>query len=97
VKLRNKAMQATDAADVTWRRDFIEPPCFLGAQAEIRERPGTTRRSSLCECGPRRIPQNREGFDSYESALKFGEQLGSIFTFEKERCGETLRDTECSG
>jgi len=41
--------------------------------------------------------RTEKGFDSYESALKFGEQLGSIFTFEKERCGETLRDTECSG
>jgi len=40
---------------------------------------------------------DREGFDSHESALKFEEQLGTIFTFEKERCGETLHDTDCSG
>jgi hypothetical protein len=37
---------------------------------------------------------DREGFNSHESALKFEEQLGTIFVFEKERCGETLRDTE---
>jgi hypothetical protein len=40
---------------------------------------------------------DRDCFDSYEPALKFEEQLDTIFTFEKERCGETLRDADCSG
>jgi len=35
---------------------------------------------------------DREGFDSHESALKFEEQLGTIFTFEKR----TLTGKRCA-
>jgi hypothetical protein len=38
--------------------------------------------------------QTENGFDSHESTLNSKEQLGQIFTFEKERCGETLRDAD---
>src|ERR1700687_104933 len=69
--LRNKAMPATNAADVAWRRDFIEPPCLFGVQSEVCELQEPHPRSS-CECGSRGILQTEKALihTSLRSSLK---------------------------
>ena len=84
-------MQQTSAADVARRRDFIEPPCLSANKPDPRCRKLTNDRS-VCWREPRSLSQT--DYALIHTRLRSGKSSSALFTFEKERCGETLHDTD---